>query len=87
MVQSTNRRQYRQKIFLQGDYYWDCCDVSDWKFLLGYLSCVCFIRLSADQVLKGLFKNSVGGIALRKGFILDQFVTSVILIDGTIIVF
>ncbi len=38
-------------------------------------------------VLKGLFKNSIGGIALRKGLIVGQFATSVVLIAGTIIVF
>ena len=38
-------------------------------------------------VLKGLFKSSQGGIMLRKGLIIGQFATSVILIAGTIIVF
>jgi putative ABC transport system permease protein len=39
------------------------------------------------QVLKGLFKSSRGGIVLRKGLIVGQFATSVVLIAGTIIVF
>jgi len=39
------------------------------------------------KVLKGLFKNTSGGLALRKGLIIAQFATSVILIAGTIIVF
>jgi len=39
------------------------------------------------KVLKGLFKNTSGGLALRKGLIIIQFATSVILIAGTIIVF
>ncbi len=38
-------------------------------------------------VLKGLFKNAAGGLALRKGLIVLQFVTSIILIAGTIIVY
>lgn len=38
-------------------------------------------------VLKGVFKNSMGGIVLRKSLIVTQFVTSVVLIAGTIIVF
>jgi putative ABC transport system permease protein len=38
-------------------------------------------------VLKGLFKNSTGGLMLRKGLIITQFATSVVLIAGTIIVF
>jgi putative ABC transport system permease protein len=39
------------------------------------------------SVLKGLFKNSVGGYVLRKGLIIGQFAASVVLIAGTIIVF
>jgi len=38
-------------------------------------------------VLKGLFKNTTGGQLLRKGLIITQFATSVVLIAGTIIVF
>ena len=38
-------------------------------------------------VLKGVFKNSSGGINLRKGLIVTQFVISVVLIAGTIIVY
>lgn len=39
------------------------------------------------MVLKGLFKNSGSGILLRKGLIVTQFATSVVLIAGTIIVY
>jgi putative ABC transport system permease protein len=39
------------------------------------------------QVLKGLFKSSSGGVILRKGLIVAQFATSVVLIAGTIIVY
>jgi len=39
------------------------------------------------SVLKGLFKNSTKGLILRKGLIIVQFATSVILIAGTIIVY
>ncbi|HEX6849144.1 MAG TPA: ABC transporter permease, partial [Chitinophagaceae bacterium] len=38
-------------------------------------------------VLKGIFKNSSGGINLRRGLIVTQFVISVVLIAGTIIVY
>jgi putative ABC transport system permease protein len=38
-------------------------------------------------VLKGLFKNSAGGLNLRKSLIVVQFATSVVLIAGTIIVY
>lgn len=46
--------------------------------------------LSAFQpvtVLKGAFKNTGGGITLRKGLIVLQFLTSVVLIAGTIVVY
>jgi len=39
------------------------------------------------SVLKGLFKSSAGGLALRKGLIVTQFAISLVLIAGTIIVF
>jgi putative ABC transport system permease protein len=39
------------------------------------------------SVLKGSFKNSGSGLILRKGLIIAQFVTSVILIAGTFIVY
>jgi putative ABC transport system permease protein len=39
------------------------------------------------KVLKGAFKNTAGGLMLRKGLIVLQFATSVILIAGTIIVY
>ena len=38
-------------------------------------------------VLKGAFKNTSGGLLLRKGLIIFQFAISVILIAGTIIVY
>lgn len=38
-------------------------------------------------VLKGLFKNSMKGMVVRKGLIIGQFATSVILIAGTIVVY
>ena len=39
------------------------------------------------KVLKGLFRNTSGGINLRKGLIVLQFATSVVLIAGTMIVY
>ena len=39
------------------------------------------------SVLKGAFKNTSGGLVLRKGLIVFQFAVSVVLIAGTIIVF
>jgi putative ABC transport system permease protein len=39
------------------------------------------------KVLKGAYKNTAGGLTLRKGLIVFQFGVSVILIVGTIIVF
>ncbi len=39
------------------------------------------------KVLKGIFKNSTSGILLRKGLIIVQFITSVVLVAGTMIVY
>jgi len=39
------------------------------------------------SVLKGLFKNDPRGLILRKGLIIIQFATSVVLIAGTIIIY
>ncbi|MGH2564984.1 MAG: ABC transporter permease, partial [Ginsengibacter sp.] len=38
-------------------------------------------------VLKGLFKNSGSGMFVRKGLIIGQFATSIILIAGTLIIY
>ena len=38
-------------------------------------------------VLKGIFKNSGKGLWLRKGLIVGQFATSILLISGTIIIY
>ena len=38
-------------------------------------------------VLKGLFKNSASGMIIRKGLIIGQFATSIILIAGTIVIY
>ena len=39
------------------------------------------------KVLKGSFKNTAGGLSLRKGLIIGQFATSITLIAGTLIVY
>lgn len=39
------------------------------------------------KTLKGIFKNSSGGVALRKTLIVTQFVITVVLIAGTLIVY
>jgi len=39
------------------------------------------------KVLKGVFKNSSSGVLLRKSLIVVQFITSVVLVAGTIIVY
>ena len=39
------------------------------------------------KVLKGVFKNTGSGVLLRKGLITMQFVTSIILVAGTMIVY
>jgi putative ABC transport system permease protein len=56
-------------------------------FLSGIYPSFVLANFKPITVLKGVFKNTSGGINLRKGLIVTQFVISVVLIAGTIIVF
>ena len=84
--------------FVGRDFMPDFFLTSDYWFLFGVLfvggtllsGLYPSIVLSSFQpisVLKGVFKNTARGIGLRKGLIVIQFVTSVVLIAGTIIVY
>lgn len=44
-------------------------------------------RFQPARVLKGVFKSSSSGIALRKGLVVFQFCLSMVLIAGTLVVF
>jgi putative ABC transport system permease protein len=56
-------------------------------FLSGIYPAFVLANFKPITILKGVFKNSSGGINLRKGLIVTQFVISVVLIAGTIIVY
>lgn len=56
-------------------------------FLSGIYPSFVLASFKPITVLKGIFKNSFGGINLRKGLIVTQFVISMVLIAGTIIVY
>ncbi|HEY6503041.1 MAG TPA: ABC transporter permease [Chitinophagaceae bacterium] len=56
-------------------------------FLSGIYPSFVLANFKPITVLKGIFKNSSGGINLRKGLIISQFVISMVLIAGTIIVY
>jgi len=55
--------------------------------LSGVYPALVLSRYQSVKVLKGLFKNSGGGLWLRRGLIVGQFAASIILIAGTIVVY
>jgi putative ABC transport system permease protein len=56
-------------------------------FLSGIYPAFALSRYHPIAVLKGVFKNSASGQLLRKGLIVAQFTTSILLIAGTIIIY
>jgi putative ABC transport system permease protein len=73
---------------LTPDYWWLFLVLfAGGTFLSGLYPSLVLASYQPIAVLKGVFKNSARGISLRKGLIVVQFITSVVLIAGTIIVY
>jgi len=74
--------------FLSPDYWWLFLTLfAGGTLLSGLYPSMVLSSFQPITVLKGVFKNTTGGISLRKGLIVIQFITSVVLIAGTIIVY
>ena len=73
---------------LTADYWWLFLAMfAGGTLLSGLYPSLVLSSFQPITVLKGVFKNTAGGISLRKGLIVVQFITSVVLIAGTIIVY
>jgi putative ABC transport system permease protein len=73
---------------LTADYWWLFIALfAGGTLLSGIYPALVLSSFQPITVLKGVFKHSAGGINLRKGLIVIQFITSVVLIAGTIIVY
>ncbi|MCB0839212.1 MAG: ABC transporter permease [Bacteroidetes bacterium] len=57
------------------------------SFLSGFYPAMVLSSFKPVSILKGSFKNTSGGVLLRKGLVVAQFVASVLLIVGTITIY
>ena len=81
-------RDFYTGLSLSKDYWWLFLALfASGTMLSGLYPSLVLSSFQPITVLKGVFKNSSGGISLRKGLIVIQFITSVVLIAGTIIVY
>ncbi len=57
------------------------------SIISGFYPAFILTRYKPSQVLKGHWKGSAGGQNLRKGLVISQFVASILLITGTLVVY
>ena len=81
-------RDFSTSLSLSTDYWWLFLALfAGGTMLSGLYPSLVLSSFQPITILKGVFKNTSGGVSLRKGLIVIQFITSVVLIAGTIIVY
>ena len=73
-----------------GNYRFGCClagIVLDYRSCCRQLSCFLFSAFQAIKVIKGNFTNHISAAGIRRSLVVFQFVLSIVLIAGIIVIY